>query len=260
MPLKIILLRGDGPHHIYLERLLAANFSLSAVIEEPHSAQIRRLLRQRKWNAWLWSVYHKWRRILTGNATFRKKFFSRAIDDTPETHPVRVDWINDSEAVSLIRETPSDVIIVIGTSILSKKTLNATLSPIINIHGGWLPEYRGNHCYFFAHLRGDWEAIGSTIHYVDSGIDTGRIIDRVRPGVNPEIHDAEYLYCAGELEAIRRLLEILKRFESGKAPAGLPQPFGLGHCYYTKDRRPKHEFAALWRKAVGRLSTFSKKT
>ena len=48
--------------------------------------------------------------------------------------------------------------------------------PILNIHGAILPGYRGLDSYWWLILDSKEYLQGYTIHYLDSGIDTGNII------------------------------------------------------------------------------------
>src|SRR3990172_2423119 len=45
----------------------------------------------------------------------------------------------------------------------------------VNLHPSYLPQYRGNHPDIRALMNGERE-VGITLHYLDSGIDTGAII------------------------------------------------------------------------------------
>jgi methionyl-tRNA formyltransferase len=85
--------------------------------------------------------------------------------------------INSSEVESLLRATELDAVVVSGTSILDGNLLASLGStPVLNIHCGITPRYRGAHGAFWAIVNGDWTNVGTTVHFVDSGIDTGGII------------------------------------------------------------------------------------
>lgn len=60
--------------------------------------------------------------------------------------------------------------------IIKPEVINAFRLGIVNTHGGVLPEYRGSYCNINAILNGDKE-YGVTLHYIQSGIDDGDIID-----------------------------------------------------------------------------------
>lgn len=60
--------------------------------------------------------------------------------------------------------------------IIRESVINAFKHGIVNTHGGILPEYRGSYCNINAIINGETE-FGVTLHYIDTGIDTGDIID-----------------------------------------------------------------------------------
>ncbi len=90
----------------------------------------------------------------------------------------------------------TDLVVLAGyLSILPQKVIKAYENRIINIHPALLPKYGGKECYGMkVHERiieaGETES-GATIHYVDEGIDTGKIIVQgvvpVRPSDTAEL-------------------------------------------------------------------------
>ncbi len=68
--------------------------------------------------------------------------------------------------------------------ILGKPLLNSYLNKIINIHPSLLPKYPGKSGISDAFLD-KAEKTGVTIHYVDSGIDTGKIITQEELAIEP---------------------------------------------------------------------------
>lgn len=80
--------------------------------------------------------------------------------------------------------------------ILAEDVLNAFSDGVVNFHGGHLPEYRGVDAATHVLLNGEaWH--GATLHYLDSGVDTGPVIGRKRCRVDPK--DTSYsLYLKGE--------------------------------------------------------------
>jgi folate-dependent phosphoribosylglycinamide formyltransferase PurN len=59
-----------------------------------------------------------------------------------------------------------ELTVVAGTGLLGRRLLAATPGIVLNVHGGWLPEYRGNHAVHFAYRAGDGERIGATVSIV----------------------------------------------------------------------------------------------
>ena len=82
---------------------------------------------------------------------------------------------------------------------MGQPLLEAYEGRIINIHPAYLPEFPGAHGIEDAWNAGVAEA-GVTIHWVDSGVDTGKVIKQVRVPrwlmiplkVLKLIHEAEY--------------------------------------------------------------------
>lgn len=89
-----------------------------------------------------------------------------------------VSSINNQETQTIIKEINPDLIIVNGTRILSKKLLSSLDCKIINTHAGITPKYRGVHGAYWALINNDKENCGVTVHFVDEGIDTGKIISQ----------------------------------------------------------------------------------
>jgi folate-dependent phosphoribosylglycinamide formyltransferase PurN len=80
--------------------------------------------------------------------------------------------------VRLIQTLNPRLIVINGTSILSHDLIDALSVPIINIHAGITPEYRGVHGAYWALVQQDQEHCGVTIHFVDAGIDTGNVLEQ----------------------------------------------------------------------------------
>jgi hypothetical protein len=69
-----------------------------------------------------------------------------------------------------------DVVVVIGTRIIGRQTLDAINVPLINCHSGINPKYRGQAGGYWARAMGDPENAGVTVHLVDKGVDTGAVL------------------------------------------------------------------------------------
>lgn len=251
---RIAVLTSDGPHHRYLVATLrAAGFDVRAVMVEPWAAQRRRRLQRKRHADWAWIVYHDWRRRLLGLDAYRRGYFGNPPTPTgPEPRTLTVDRVNDPAVVELLREMAPDVTVVMGTGILGKRVLGAAGDVVLNIHGGYLPDYRGNHCFFFALSDAAWDRVGSTIHFVDLGVDTGDILDVVVPALHRG-DNAEMLYSRAELAAVHRLVTWLDHYERGGTLPRTPQP-PRGRQFDIRDRKPWHDLSVWWRRRTGRLA------
>lgn len=237
---RVAILTSDDAHHKYLAAVLSQRLNIVATVTEPSSSPRVRLWATGRKTDYAFAIYHVWRRQLLGLDAFRRRYFKRRISpDLAMCGRVTVPNINCDEVRSFLRTVLPTIVIVMGTSILDTNTLKAAGPTVINIHGGCLPYYRGNHCFFFALLHRRLDRLASTIHFVDSGIDTGDIIEHVVPPARPW-ESAEVLYCRAERRAIHRLVELLKQLEQGHPLPRSPQA-SRHRLYRTRDRLPHHD-------------------
>lgn len=86
----------------------------------------------------------------------------------------------DPKCLEILKSEQPCTVVVLGTSILKKKTITICQDAIYNIHGGIVPRYRNVHSEFWAYINRDFYNIGITIMHLDSGIDTGDIAAQAR--------------------------------------------------------------------------------
>ena len=109
--------------------------------------------------------------------------------------------VNSPETINLLKGLQPRVVVVNGTRIISSEVLDSVNCPIVNIHAGLTPRYRGVHGGYWALAEGHPENVGTTVHLVDSGIDTGRVLARVCFDTSPADSIVTYPY----LRLIRRM-------------------------------------------------------
>ena len=249
--LRVLVLSSDAPHHLYLQSELAASLEVRGAVVEPGAEQQRRLWRAGKridWAARLWQVE---RQRMTGRSRLERAYFGGLTDaGRIEAIPrLVVGSANEPAAVDWIRAIRPDVSVVCGTMYLCCSVLAHT-GLTINVHGGCLPDYRGNHAVFFAYCRRDYEKIAATLHLVTPELDGGEIVEVVYPDVRPG-DDDERLYCRSVHAAIDRLRDILVELEAGATLRCYRQPYE-GAMYRHRDRTPFRELALWARRRTGR--------
>ena len=113
--------------------------------------------------------------------------------------------------VDLLEAQQIDLVCLAGyMKIVGPTLLGAYEGRIINIHPAYLPEFPGAHG-----IENAWQASvsesGVTIHWVDSGVDTGKVIKQVRvprladdtiESFEERIHAAEYQLYPQVLESL----------------------------------------------------------
>lgn len=239
----INILTTDGPQYDYLINKLEKKFNINLVIRELGKYQRKRLLAQKKYWRYFCNRYQKAGRDLFGYTSYRKKYFQ--ISNPIRTKFIDVENINSKHVVDLLTNTPCNLCIVMGTSILKDNVIKACNTKIINIHGGYLPDYRGNNCIYFAVLKNDLSKIANTIHYIDDGIDTGDIIEIV--DIKPRIDDTpETLYCKAKRKAIDRLVYLIENYQNTMTLPQRAQDKNKGHLYLTEERNPLTSLVYCW--------------
>lgn len=179
----------------------------------------------------------------------------------PDVPLVRVNNVNDEATIDLLRQYQPDLIVVSGTNLVSRKTMEAAPAKarFINLHTGISPYVKGGpNCANWCLAQKTFHLIGNTIMWLDSGIDSGNIITTEQTLLNGretlfELHwkvmeHAHDLYC--------RVVSLLAK---GRELPSVPQDsIGLGRTFYGVEwnglaaRRAlknfKHHYAQFFQK------------
>jgi len=210
----VVLLAADGAStRIVYHALRKEHPALQVVLEEPVSRAL--LLRRRRAKLgtaavlgqlmFMAGVVPLLRRAAGGRIA--RILAEHGLDDSEIGGPVhRVASVNAPETRALLQRLDPSVVVVNGTRIIGRDTLRSVAAPFINTHSGITPLYRGVHGGFWALHDGRPELVGTTIHLVDEGIDTGRVVEQVTFQVTPEDSFATYpyLHIAVALPALLR--------------------------------------------------------
>lgn len=148
------------------------------------------------------------------------------LDDAPLPSDKRLDVpsVNAEETIAALRALSPKVVVVNGTRIIAKRVLEAIDAPFVNTHAGITPLYRGVHGGYWALANGDREHCGVTVHLVDPGIDTGRILGQA--SIAPTAADSYATYPLLQTAAgIPLLVDAVRaaqrgRLETSPAPEG----------------------------------------
>lgn len=78
-------------------------------------------------------------------------------------------------------EFNADATVIYGSGIIGDDFMKVLPQPLINIHGGISPYFKGSSTLLYALALGQPELLGMTIHEIDSGIDSGDIFCHLLP-------------------------------------------------------------------------------
>ncbi|MBX9860714.1 MAG: hypothetical protein K2Y20_14175 [Sphingomonas sp.] len=134
-------------------------------------------------------------------------------------------------ALDRLRAAQIDLMIHAGAGILRQPLLDIPRLGVLNAHMGVLPRYRGMNVAEWAAWEGG--AIGATLHWIDPGIDTGRII-RIVEVARDGLTSVAALRAAVDTAQRAALAELVAEIvATGKAPPDAPQRAEDGRQYFT---------------------------
>jgi methionyl-tRNA formyltransferase len=141
---------------------------------------------------------------------------------------------NTPETIEAVRSLSPDVIVLAQTGIVRKALLGLPTIGTLNAHPGLLPWYRGIDCARWAILNGDWDRIGVSVHWVDAGVDTGRVIvkEPVAPPPGLTIEEVDRLL---DERAAALMARVVAELRQDNVPEGTSQ--GEGVQYFKMSRK-----------------------
>ncbi|MBR3833677.1 MAG: methionyl-tRNA formyltransferase [Lachnospiraceae bacterium] len=124
--------------------------------------------------------------------------------------------LRDVENVKLLSEYNPDVIVVAAYGqILPESILNIPRYGCINIHASLLPKYRGAAPIEWSIIDGQ-QITGVTTMYMEKGLDTGDMLDKVEVVIEPE-DTGESLHDKLAVEGAKLILTTLDKLVAGTA-------------------------------------------
>jgi folate-dependent phosphoribosylglycinamide formyltransferase PurN len=199
--LEILMLGNDNPTTWIIYNQLIQSFGLFPIlIEEPVPRRV--LFRNRLHKLGLANAASQVLFIRTIRAYLNRRDEPRirkicARAGMERTRPIspsisNITSVNSDECREQLKKLKPRIIVINGTRIIGKKTLEATNAVFINTHHGITPQYRGANGAYWALFNNDRDNCGVTVHLVDEGIDTGNII--AQANITPEASDSFVTY------------------------------------------------------------------
>ena len=174
--LKIyILAYPDNPiSYTFLDVFINKNIDVRGIIVEEKKARKnkQRLVKKIKKDGLATAM----RRTLQ---IYAMKFGRKTVVDLARKKNIDVYQVakfNSQTCVDLLNSLDIDLFAIASAPILKEYVFSKAKKGCLNAHPGWLPKYRGLGANAYALERGDLPGI--SIHFIDAGIDTGKIILR----------------------------------------------------------------------------------
>jgi hypothetical protein len=246
--MKIILLTRNSEFQIFCANYLWKSGLLTAVIVEggysyPRNLNWLRLTNM--WNILKKAIFSKPSNFIEniylyfnkpkyfGDQSFHNRRvlrddYSKFLNEIPIK---RVFSINSDETKFMIQELIPSVVLVFGTSIIKSSIFESVKAEFINMHWGWSPDFRGEGI-ISALAKSGIDALGVTIHSINSKIDGGNIYFQARPKVDMN----DNFYSIGlklTLLGTELFIKSIKSFDKGELK-GIAQDLSKGNLYSSK--------------------------
>jgi len=254
--MKVVILTRNSPISHFVINRLDDEHDYFIVVEKKQSLSIlskklKRFIR----NKGLIQGLFSWLGLLSGSLFIIQEgkkvtsYLKKRLKDSFYRYPVvKVNSVNDSKVVEIINQFTPDAIIDIGTSVIKKEIISSLrkIQPyLINWHTGITPEYRGCQPEFWALNNNDLDKIGSTIHYLDEGIDTGKIILQKKINMNSIKKKIRYNYMflryQNVLLGVGLLNEFIKRLEQNNLKEFV-KVVQSNHSFSTPSKKDYQEY------------------
>ena len=144
--------------------------------------------------------------------------------------------VNDAASQNWLKAQAPDLIIsAYFTQILKAPVIDIPQLGVLNIHPGYLPDYRGAMCYFWSLLHKKPYA-GVSVHWIDEGIDTGALLARKRIPLQRACTQERALYCSAII-GCRLLQRVAQQLRQGIQPSVIDTIYETAHYYRMPKRR-----------------------
>jgi len=144
-----------------------------------------------------------------------------------------VDNVNASDFLSHCRDLKPDLIVAVSPSQIFKGALiGIPAFGSINIHTAKLPKYRGLYPTFWAMSEGEKE-LGISIHYIEKGIDTGKIILQDSLEI-PAATTLDHMLTISKLRGAELLADAINQIRDGKVNAFCQDGPGSYYSFPTR--------------------------
>ena len=158
-----------------------------------------------------------------------------------------VENVNDKDTIAIIKNLNPDLIYVFGTRMISSKIIGMMKCPIVNMHWGLSPKYRGEGIVT-ALAKSGMSDVGVTIHLLDRTSDGGDII--FQGGTKIDVNDNFYSIGLKLTKiGITAFKDVFQSFLKNKGIMGKKQDLTKGKLYGSIFMKKHPEILSIaWKK------------
>lgn len=256
-PLRVVLLYSAG--HLGSAIVLNTLYHMPQVVivgvvrAEP-AGELRKRMGKLSRIGWRFAWLMAWQRFMQFVAFYAVAPLLRAehlmaawqFADKKGIPSYQTDNVNGEAALRFIGSLQPDLIVsAYFSQILKAGVLGLPKVGCLNIHPGFLPDYKGAMNYFWV-IRNGHDRAGVSVHWMDEGIDTGAVLARKSFRLKPRATQQQVL-AATAVAGVRLLQRVIRQLAAGQQPVALavdahegayyPVPGAADFREYFKRRR-----------------------
>ncbi len=246
--MRLVVLTGLGLEHRFVTRALLQAFAHSVdavLIAHPPrrglASRVRGYVRRYSFSQLVSRICARAYRRVIGLETRRRRTLQRVLfpaEDSAQIPPPALTRtlpsLNGSEALATLDSLQPDIIAVYGTALITPAVIARARLAALNMHTGISPRYRGSDTVFWPLHNREPEWIGTTIHELDPGIDSGPILATVRPSIDPD-DDEDTLFAKCVMVGATAYIAAIRAVAAGTSRRA-PQDLSAGKQYRFVDR------------------------
>ena len=186
--MKITLFTGNQPRHLALAERLSKLSDTVFVVSEVNTI-FPGLVDDFFMKSQIMQKYFK-NVLMAENALFGEICFPSS---RVKVLPIKAGDLNFLNQTQLGEVLDSDYFIVFGSSYIKGWLIDFLVNKqAINIHMGISPYYRGSSCNFWALYDRNPGYVGSTLHFLSKGLDSGNILRHCLPKFDPSMSSYDF--------------------------------------------------------------------
>src|SRR5579885_229031 len=226
MPARVVVLGRHSESTYVVCNFLATIGDVSAIFEKPESRSTFLKRRLKKLGAMTVAGQLGFQLLLSPWLAWRAAERIREIKQQFGLNTLPVDGIdvrsvNADETITAIQNIRPAVIVLAGTRIVSRQFIQSVGCPLLNIHAGITPLYRGVHGAYCALVDKRADLCGVTVHRVDAGIDTGDVLAQAvfRPDARDNFATYRWIQLGMGLQHLAKVIpEVIRGTSQSRKP------------------------------------------
>ena len=235
--MKVVILSTEQPNQIALCHKLSADCELLAVVFSrnqitPPKSTVTRLqtfVDRASVRVLGHPLLRAWEQL--------QRSYRTCYPAPPQVPSTVVRNINDPETTRVLREYSPDLIVVSGTNLIGRRTIDSAPpdSRWLNLHTGLSPYIRGGpNCTNWCLAERLFGLIGNTVMWLDDGIDSGDLIATERTPLDGSETLFELHWKVME-HAHDLCCRVVRRIAAGQAVTSVPQrTIDRGRTFYNR--------------------------